>query len=216
MKNKKVAVVLGLLIISLAAVWLYFDYQNRHFVVTDDAKVDAMVVKAAPQINGKILELSVEENQMVQADQILGRLSDDTLAAGADVDLTAIRSPISGQIIKKLASTGEMASAGSPVALLVNPDDLYVTANIEEDKIERISAGQKVSLTVDAFPDVCFHGQVDSVGSASASTFSLLPAQSSGNTFIKVTQRVPVKIKFQGRYQEKLLPGMNVVVKIYL
>jgi len=216
MKNTKVIIVLTLLIISLIAVWFYFDYQNKHYIVTDDARVDAMLVKAAPQISGRLIELSFEENQLVQANQIIGRLADDALPVGANVDLTAIRSPISGQIIKKLATPGEMGTPSSPVALLVNPDDLYVTANIEEDKIERVKTGQKVQLTIDAFPEVCFNGQVDVVGSASASTFSLLPTQSSGNTFIKVTQRVPVKIRFQGRYQEKLLPGMNAVVKIYL
>lgn len=216
MKNIKVIIVLTLLIISLTAVWLYFDYQNKHYIVTDDAKVDAMLVKASPQISGRILELPFEENQMVEANQIIGRQADDALIAGANLDLTVIRAPIGGQIIKKLASPGEMGTPSSPVALLVNTDDLYITANIEEDKIERVKAGQKVNLTIDAFPDVCFKGQVDSVGTASTSTFSLLPAQTSGNTFIKVTQRIPVKIRFEGKYNEKLLPGMNVVVKIYL
>ncbi|MEN6350932.1 MAG: HlyD family efflux transporter periplasmic adaptor subunit [Syntrophomonas sp.] len=216
MKNIKVVIVLTLLIISLTVVLLYFNYQNKHYIITDDAKVDTMLVKAAPQISGKILELSFEENQLVEENQIIGRLSDEALPVGANVDLIAIRAPIGGQIIKKLASPGEIGTPSSPVALLVNPDDLYITANIEEDKIERVKTGQKVDLTIDAFPGVYFKGQVDSVGSASASTFSLLPTQSSGNTFIKVTQRIPVKIRFQGKYKEKLLPGMNSVVKIYL
>lgn len=216
MKNIKVIIILALLIISLTAVWLYFDYQNKHYIVTDDARVDAMLVKAAPQISGKIIELSFEENDLVKANQIIGRLSDDALPVAANVDLTAIRSPISGQIIKKLATPGEMASPSGPVALLVNPEDIYITANIEEDKVERVKPGQKVQLTIDAFPEVYFTGQVAHIGSASTSTFSLLPTQSSGNTFIKVTQRVPVKISFKGQYQYKLLPGMNAVVKINL
>ena len=214
-EKKKVFVILGVLIISLTAVGIYFAYQNSHFITTDDAKVDAMIVKASPQISGRILELNFEENQMIEANEILGRQADDTLAAAANVDLAVIHSPISGKIIKKLASPGEMGSPSNPVALMVDPNDIYVTANIEEDKINRVKTGQEVRLTVDSFPNVWFKGTVDSVGSASTSTFSLLPSQSSG-TFVKVTQRIPVKIRFQEQYEENLLPGMNATIKIYI
>ena len=214
--KKKVIVVLGLLIIALIVVWIYFTYQNSHYIVTDDAKVDAMMVKVSPQINGRILEMNFDENQMVEENQILGRQSDDTLSAAANVDLAVIRSPINGQIIKKLSSPGEMGTVGNPVALMVDTSDLYITANIEEDKIDQVQVGQEVRLTVDSFSDVWFKGKVESIGSASTSTFSLLSTQTSGNTFIKVTQRIPVKIRFQERYAEKLLPGMNACVKIYL
>jgi multidrug resistance efflux pump len=213
--KKKVFVILGAQVVVLGVVAVYFAYQNSHYIVTEDAKVDAMIVKASPQISGKILELNFEENQTVEANAILGRQSDDTLAAAANVDLTVIRSPISGKIIKKLASPGEMGSASNPVALMVDPDDIYITANIEEDLIKKVKVGQEVRLTVDSFPDVWFRGKVDSIGSASASTFSLLPSQSSG-TFVKVTQRIPVKIRFQEKYGEDLLPGMNAIVKIYI
>ncbi len=213
--KKKVVIVLGALIIVLAVVAVYFSYQNRHYVVTDDAKVDAMIVKASPQISGRILELNFEENQTVEAGEILGRQSDDTLSPAANVDLTVIRAPISGKIIKKLASPGEMGSPSNPVALMVDPNDIYITANIEEDKLLRIKEGQQVRITVDSFPKVWFLGEVETIGSASTSVFSLLPAQSSG-TFVKVTQRIPVKIRLQKQYEEELLPGMNAIVKIYL
>ena len=213
--KKKVFFILGALVVVLGVTAVYFAYQNSHYIVTEDAKVDAMIVKVSPQINGKILELNFEENQTVEANAILGRQSDDTLAATANVDLTVIRSPISGKIIKKLASPGEMGSASNPVALMIDPDNIYVTANIEEDKIKKVKEGQEVRLTVDSYPDVWFRGKVDSIGSASASTFSLLPSQSSG-TFVKVTQRIPVKIRFQEKYEEDLLPGMNAIVKIYI
>ncbi len=215
MGRKKVIVILGTMIIVLAAVWIYFAYQNSHYIVTEDAKVDAMIVKASPQISGRIIELDFEENQTVEAGEILGRQSDETLSASANVDLAVIRAPLSGKVIKKLASPGEMGSPSNPVALMVDPGDIYITANIEEEKIKYVKTGQEVRLTVESYPKVWFRGTVDSIGSASTSIFSLLPAQSSG-TFIKVTQRIPVKIRFQEKYEEALLPGMNAVVKIYL
>lgn len=216
MKNKKVIIILSTLVILLASVWGYFDYQNKHFIVTEDAKVDATIVKISPQVSGKITELNFEENQLVEANEIIARQSDETLAAGVNVDLTVIRTPISGQIIKKMASVGEIGSPSSPIALMVNSDELYITANIEEDKIELVKEGQEVHFTVDSFPKVWFRGKVESIGSASTSVGSLLSTQSSGNSFIKVTQRIPVKISFSGKYEEKLLPGMNAKIKVYL
>lgn len=216
MKNIKVVIILGLLIIILAAIWFYFSYQNSHYIVTEDAKVDAMIVKVSPQISGRILELPFDENQMVEANEVVGRLSDDSLPAGANVDLTVVRAPISGQIIKKLGNPGEMGSPSSPIALMIDTTDMYITANIEEDKIKRVQSGQIVHFTLDSFPGVWFEGQVDSIGSASTSMLSLLPSQNTGSTFIKVTQRIPVKIRFAGQYEQKLLPGMNARVKIYL
>lgn len=216
MKNKKVIIILCMLVLVLSAVWLYFNYQKSHYIVTEDARVDGTIVKVSPQVTGKLTELSFEENQMVEQDQILARQSDETLSPGANVDMTVIRTPVRGQIIKKMANVGEMASPSSPIALMVNPDELYITANIEEDKIEQVKEGQEVHFTVDSFPKVWFRGKVDSIGSASTSVTSLLSAQSSGNSFIKVTQRIPVKISFSGKYEEKLLPGMNAKIKIYL
>nr|WP_315020533.1 HlyD family efflux transporter periplasmic adaptor subunit [uncultured Aminipila sp.] len=216
MKNKKVIIILSSLVIILVAVWLYFAYQDNHFIVTEDAKVDATIVKVSPQINGKITDVNFDENQLVEENEIIARQSDETLAAGANVDMTVIRTPISGQIIKKMASAGEMGSPSSPIALMVNSNELYITANIEEDKIELVKAGQEVRFTVDSFPKVWFRGKVESIGSASTSVCSLLSTQSSGNSFIKVTQRIPVKISFDGKYEEKLLPGMNAKIKIYL
>lgn len=216
MKNKKVIIILSTLVILLASVWGYFDYQNKHFIVTEDAKVDATIVKISPQVSGKITELNFEENQLVEENEIIARQSDETLAAGVNVDLTVIRTPISGQIIKKMASVGEMGSPSSPIALMVNSDELYITANIEEDKIESVKEGQEVRFTIDSFPKVWFRGKVESIGSASTSVSSLLGTQSSGNSFIKVTQRIPVKISFSNKYEEKLLPGMNAKIKIYL
>ncbi|WP_312651875.1 HlyD family secretion protein [Aminipila sp.] len=216
MKNKKVIIILSSLVIILVAVWLYFAYQDNHFIVTEDAKVDATIVKVSPQISGKITDVNFDENQLVEENQMIARQSDETLASGANVDMTVIRTPISGQIIKKMASAGEMGSPSNPIALMVNPNELYITANIEEDKIELVEEGQEVRFTVDSFPKVWFRGKVESIGSASTSVSSLLSTQSSGNSFIKVTQRIPVKISFSGKYEEKLLPGMNAKIKIYL
>jgi multidrug resistance efflux pump len=99
---------------------------------------------------------------------------------------------------------------------MANLDELYITANVEEDELVHIKEGQKVEYTVDSFPGRKFSGQVISIGEAANSVFSLLPAQNTGNSYVKITQRVPVKISINESYGLKLLPGMSAVVKIHI
>ncbi len=93
---------------------------------------------------------------------------------------------------------------------------LYITANIEETELHKVKPGQKVDFTIDSIPGVDFSGQVISIGEATVSTFSLLPSQNTGGNFTKVVQRVPVKIGIKSYQGQRLLPGMNAIVRIYI
>lgn len=216
MKNRKVIMVLLLMVIVLTAAGFCFWYQSVHYIITEDARVDGNVVKVSPSMTGEILELNFEENQMVEKGQYLGRLSDRTLAPGGNLDLTLLKSPIKGYIIKKISSTGEIAAPASPIALVTDLDSLYITANIEEDVLHLVKAGQQVDITIDSFPGVRYQGHIQSIGSAANSVFSILPAQNSSGSFTKVTQRIPVTIVFNKPYQQRLLPGMNARVVVHL
>jgi multidrug resistance efflux pump len=214
--KKKILVILGVMVIIIAAVTYYYWFEDTHYVATEDARVDGNIIKVSPQVTGQILELPVEENMDLRQGEELGRLTDVTLSNENNVDLTVIRAPINGTIIKKIAYVGEIAAPGSPVAMMADLKDLYITANIEEGDLSKIKIGQQVDYSIDTFPGMQFKGQVISIGDAANSVFSLLPQQSSGNTFTKVTQRIPVKISI-GDYQNKrLLPGMNAFIKIHL
>ncbi|SHE93329.1 HlyD family secretion protein [Desulforamulus putei] len=216
MKKKNIYLVLLAMVITLAAVSFYYWYQNTHYVSTEDARVDGDIVKVSPQVAGQIIELPVEEDQYVNQGELVGRLSDVTLAPGSNLDLTVIKAPISGTVIKKTAHVGEMASPGVPVAMMADLKNLYVTANIEETKLNKVKVGQPVDYTIDTFPGVRFKGKVLSIGNAANSVFSLLPQQNTGNSFTKVTQRIPVKISIEDYQKRRLLPGMSAVVKIHI
>ncbi|WP_027717637.1 HlyD family secretion protein [Desulfovirgula thermocuniculi] len=214
-KNKKVIVaVLLLAVLSLAGVSFYYWYTNAYFVSTEDAKVDADLFRVSPQVSGKILEVYVEEGQAVRAGEVVARLDDTTLQA-ANPDLAVVRAPVDGLVVKKLARPGEMAAPGQPVVVLVDPKDLYVTANIEEDKLRRVRVGQQVDISLDALPGKTFTGRVERIGKASLSVFSLLPS-SSGGSFTKVVQRVPVKIVFNEKPGEYVEVGTNAFVRIHV
>lgn len=216
MKKKKIYLVLVAMVITLASVSYYYWYQNAHYVSTEDARVDGDIIKVSPQIAGQIIELPIEENQYIQQGEFMGRLSDVTLQPGSNLDLTILKAPISGTVIKKIGNLGEVGAPGVPVAMIADLDALYITANIEEDKLNKVKVGQLVEYTIDTFPGLKFQGQVISIGDAANSVFSLLPQQNTGNNFTKVTQRIPVKISIEDYHNQRLLPGMNAVIKVHI
>ena len=216
MKSKRkllITTVLILMILSIGAVGAYYWYNNTYYVSTEDSTVTSDLVKAVPQISGRLLELNVDEGQMVQKGQIIARQDMGSLP-DTSLDMSLVRAPISGIVIKKQGTVGEIVSPGQALAIIVDPSSLYVNANIEETELEKLKAGQPVDIKVDEYSGMKFTGKVQSIGQASAATFSLLPT-SSGGTFTKVTQKIPVKIKLD-KYNVKLEPGLNTVIKIHV
>jgi multidrug resistance efflux pump len=216
MKDKRKILIIGILsiiVVSLFSICLYYWYQNSHYVSTDDAYVDADFVSVTPQISGKLLELNVEEGDTVVKNQILAR-QDPSSLPDSSIDKSLIRAPISGRVVKKQGTIGEIWSPGETLITLIDPDNLYITANIKETKLGRVRIGQSVDITIDEFGSQKFTGKVKSVGEATESAFSLLPSSTSG-TFTKVVKRIPVKIKLD-KFNEKILPGTNAVVKIHV
>ncbi|EKQ51572.1 MULTISPECIES: efflux RND transporter periplasmic adaptor subunit [unclassified Clostridium] len=216
MNKKRKVLMIGIFIVMigvLSGIGFYYWYNNTYFVSTDDARVDGDLIKVSPQIAGKLLEFNVEEGDSVSQDQILGR-QDMTNLPDINVDQSIIRAPISGIVIKKTGHVGEIESPGQSVAMIVDPQKLYITADIEETKLGKVKQGQSADITIDQFEGKILTGKVKYVGKASNSAFSVLPTSTSG-TFTKVVQRVPVKIEFD-KNDVQLLPGTNAIVKIHI
>ncbi len=135
--------------------------------------------------------------------------------ARIDLDHTTITAPLAGQVVQKNVNIGSFATAGQPMMALV-PDSLYVTANFKETQLADIRPGQPVDLHVDAFPDVDFHGKVVSIQNGAGQAFQLLPPQNATGNYVKVVQRVPVRISINAQDLQKypLGPGMSVVPSI--
>ncbi|MBC7325140.1 MAG: HlyD family secretion protein [Moorella sp. (in: Bacteria)] len=161
-------------------------------------------------------KVNAQKGNPVRTGDIIARLDDAALPPGANLELALIRAPVNGIILKKLGSSGEVLGPGQPVALLVDPASFYVTANVEETKISRVKPGQKVDLTVGAFPDAKFAGRVVAIEKATAATFSLLPQRSAAGKFTKVVQYVPVKISFTEPLKRDLTYGTSVVARVHL
>jgi membrane fusion protein, multidrug efflux system len=126
---------------------------------------------------------------------------------------TRIVSPVPGIIAQKVSQEFEFVSTGKPIFFIINTSDMWVTANIEETNLEHIHLGSKATVTVDAIPGKVFKGSVFTIGAASNAKFALIPESNPTGQFIKVTERVPIKIRLEGDIKE-LKPGINVIVSI--
>ncbi|KJS16469.1 MAG: hemolysin D [Peptococcaceae bacterium BRH_c4b] len=215
-KKKIMLAVLGAMVVTLLAVSGYYWYMSSHYVQTDDARVDATIVKVSPQISGKITEMYVAEGDSIKEGDTIARQVDFTLAKGANLDMAVIKTPVSGTVVKKIGNVGEVGVPGQPLAMVADLNSVYLSANIEETELNKVRSGQFVDFNVDAFPGVNFTGEVTSIGEATNSVFSLLPTQNTGGNYTKVVQRIPVKIAISDYKGCRLLPGMNAIVKIHL
>ncbi|WP_243439054.1 HlyD family secretion protein [Fundidesulfovibrio soli] len=133
--------------------------------------------------------------------------------ARLDLSYTEIASPVAARVTKKALEPGDYVQVGQAVMSLVQ-DGLWVVANFKETQLKGMKPGQPVSLVIDAYPDRTFNGRVESLQAGTGAVFSLLPPQNASGNYVKVVQRVPVKIVFDalpGEAEMHLAPGMSVV-----
>jgi membrane fusion protein (multidrug efflux system) len=137
-------------------------------------------------------------------------------AAELDLSYTSITAPEAGKITKKNAELRAFVQTGQSLMAVVT-DDAWVVANFKETQLTRMRPGQKVTIEVDAFPGKELKGHIDSIQSGTGARFSLLPAENATGNFVKVVQRVPVKIVFDEPVGDLMLvPGMSVVPTVHL
>lgn len=130
---------------------------------------------------------------------------------------TKIYAPRDGAIAKRWVVAGDAVQFGQPLFLLTDTQHIWVTANFEETKLERISTGDQVKIHIDAYPDMKFSGEVYVVRASAASQFALIPPNNATGNFTKVVQRVPIKILLdipRSNPPLYLYPGMSVEVDI--
>ena len=129
--------------------------------------------------------------------------------ADANLTRTEIRATLEGRVTRLTGAPGFVATAGQALMVLV-PVDVWVTANFKETQLTDMRVGQPVDITIDAYRRT-YKGRVDSIQAGSGTAFSLLPAQNATGNYVKVVQRIPVKLTFDERPAIELGPGMSVV-----
>jgi len=136
--------------------------------------------------------------------------------ANLDLSYTKILAPADGYVTKKAVEVGNQVQPGQPLLAIVALEDPWIVANYKETQLKKVRPGQKVLFSVDTYPQTVFEGNVDSIMAGTGAAFSIFPAENALGNFVKVVQRVPVKItidkgSLEGR---QLRVGMSVVAKI--
>ena len=156
---------------------------------------------------------SKEKNKVADAE--LKRLEAAMNQAKLELSYTKIFASEDGKITNRSAEEGAYINAGAPLFSIV-PDKRWVVANFKETQLNKIRVGQKVKIKVDAYPHLKLEGKVDSIQSSTGAKASMFPPENAVGSYVKVVQRVPVKIVFTSKIdpQYSIEPGMSVVPKV--
>jgi len=129
---------------------------------------------------------------------------------------TKIYSTADGKIGKRNVDAGQFVQAGAPLFTIINDKEFWVVANFKETQLQHVKIGQEVELKIDAYKDQAIKGKVVSISDATGAKFSLLPPDNATGNFVKVTQRIPVKIEIEdeAKYKDLLRAGMSVEVAV--
>ena len=155
-------------------------------------------------------QLAVLKTQVLSARAQVDAAKAAVNQAQINLARTTVKAPIAGRIANLSVAKGDYLQPGQALMALV-PNNVWVAANFKETALADMHVGQPVTITVDAYPGKTFHGHVQSIQPGSGTAFSLLPPENATGNFVKVVQRVPVKIVFDHKPDVYLGPGMSVV-----
>ena len=178
------------------------------------AKIAYKVIeKEIKKLKINLDKLNAEEQRFIaKKDALSGHLESKLI----DLNSTNVYSPIDGIIANRIVEPGVYMKNGWPLMSVVPVNDIWVIANFKETQIKSLKIGQPAVIKVDAFPSIKLEGKILSFSPASASSFSLIPPQNASGNFVKVVQRIPVKIvlNLPNSLMGKVVPGLSVYVKV--
>jgi membrane fusion protein (multidrug efflux system) len=183
-----------------------------------EAEIDGLKANVALAATGEdvaVIKARQVEAQKAKVDLAKSRLKQAEL----ELSYTTVASPADGHVTQKRVEPGLMVSKGQPLMAVVplSLEELWITANYKETQLTRVHPGQEVTIKVDTFPDLELRGKVDSIMAGTGSLFSLFPPENATGNFVKVVQRIPVKITLDLKGQPtppSLRIGMSVIPTI--
>ena len=193
---------------------------SKHKVEQYEADIESekiyskVIEKKIKKIQLHIRKLQLEKDKLLANQESLKAKLDNSLI---NLKSTIVKAPIDGTIANRIVEPGVYMKKGWPLMSVVPTKDVWVIANFKETQIKNIKVGQKAVIKVDAFNNLRLEGKVLSFSPASASSFSLIPPQNASGNFVKVVQRIPVKITMNlpDNFIGKIIPGMSAKIKVY-
>jgi multidrug resistance efflux pump len=223
--SRRVLLPLAAIVLVIAAIFAYGAYrEGQLYVSTDNAQLTGQPVQVGAMNAGRVESIMTTIGSSVRKGDVIAQVVLPSQVGmgqngqpkmgflGAGDTRVDVQAPLDGIVIAAPAAVGASVAAGQSIVTLVDPTQLWVSANIEETNITRVRVGQPVIVHVDAL-NADIPGKVEAVTPATANTFSLLPASNASGNFTKVTQLVPVRVSVNLGNQPLLL-GANVEVKI--
>lgn len=175
---------------------------------------------AQAQLEAAHSQANVSKSQIQTAEASVETAQAQINTISTQLNNTKLFAPCTGVIGKRWLMPGDIAQPGQSIFTIVNGSKLWISIFLEETKLESLKIGQSVLFTIDTYPDETFTGKIFTIGSNTASQFSLIPASNASGNFTKVTQRVQLKISIDGMTEGKklsdyrILSGMSAIVKI--
>lgn len=183
--------------------------QNQNRARAQVASAQAKLVEA----NAARDQLDVLEQQRERLNHDRDRVRYQLGRQQVELDERRINSPLDGIVDQTFVNSGEYILPGQRIALIHNPEDVWIKANIKETEIRHLQVGQPINVMVDAYPGTVFNGKLVRIGNAATSQFALLPSANPSGNFTKITQRLPIKVAVE-QQQQMLKPGMMVEIAI--
>ena len=193
---------------------------SKHKVEQYEADIEAekifsqVIEKKIRKLEFNIKKLQAEKDRFLAKQESLEARLDNSMI---NLDSTIVKAPIDGTIANRIVEPGVYMKKGWPLMSIVPTKDVWIIANFKETQIENIKVGQMASIKIDAFSNLKLEGKVLSFSPASASSFSLIPPQNASGNFVKVVQRIPVKVTMNipENFIGKIVPGMSAKIKVY-
>ena len=176
------------------------------------ARAGLATAQTAPQ------QLKVTQARAAAAQARVAQAEAALKQAQLNLEYTAITAPGAGIVSRKAVEPGQIVQPGQPLMAIVDLEKIWITANFKETQLKSIRPGQKARVEVDALGGFEFDGHVDSIAAATGAKFSLLPPENATGNFVKVVQRIPVKIYLEAGQDpdHRLRPGMSVTPTVYV
>jgi multidrug resistance efflux pump len=223
MKRKLIIIIVAIVIVAGGAGYGVPAFiQGSRYLSTDNASIGASLISVSSLASGQVIKVDVGIGDRVQPRQTVAevgspRFSDNVARQGFSATPgsgSTVEAPIAGYVAAVWTYQGAIINSGSPIITLFDDSHIWVTANIDENKINQVRPGQTAEVTVDSLGGAKLKGKVEGIAPATSSSFSLLPASNTSANFTKVSQVVPVRITLDNTDGLSLIPGSSAEVKI--
>jgi membrane fusion protein (multidrug efflux system) len=172
---------------------------------------------AAAQSQGVRSQAEAQKAQITLAEAMVKQREAELALAQTQLDNATIEAPCDGIVTKRAVEEGQYISIGQPMCSTIDKTHLWVTANFKETQMNKLHPGEEVDIRIDAYPDMKISGTVGSFIGATGAKFSLLPPDNSTGNFVKIIQRVPVRIElteYPKDQSDELFPGLSAFVEV--